>query len=227
MDTRPSGKKYRGLISAAVIEIIAIIILIVGLVIMGLGIFSGWLILGLSGIYIGIGCIISSAFLFIPAHIAEELHYQSFLKEYYGEEAVNYHRQSLQNLQSIEFMLQRHFYPQQAPYAPVPSTRIPESQYMPPQQCYQPDVLEDEYQGQAQTGQQKGPKVNSYMETSRPQENEHQPRKQARYSGTTMKKRKTETPDDSPAEYNAQFKRPIQTGKPSFEHKVADIKENE
>ena len=58
-----------------------------------------------------------------------DIHYQSYLKELYGEATKGYQLQSLQMLQSIQGMLYEHFYLQQAPYNPVPPqyTQTPQS----------------------------------------------------------------------------------------------------
>lgn len=88
MEFRPDMKKYRRLLSASIIEFLALIILLVSVASMVFGIANGSPILGLSGIYVGIVGIILSAFLFIISNIAEDIHWQSYIKEYYGEETV-------------------------------------------------------------------------------------------------------------------------------------------
>ena len=149
MEFRPDMKKYRRLLSASIIEFLALIILLVSVASMVFGIANGSPILGLSGIYVGIVGIILSAFLFIISNIAEDIHWQSYIKEYYGEETVYYHTQSLKRLQSIEGMLQQHFYPQHQQTS-VPQN--PTNQYAPQQrpqsgvrEQYQPERRQRRY----------------------------------------------------------------------------------
>ena len=126
MDTRPDKKKYRGLISAAIISILATIVLIVGIICIIAGLVdkkhpeAGYV-----GIYVGCGCIVLSALMYLVTNIAGDIHWQSYLKEYYGEEEVKYHEQALRKLQNIENLLVM-----QQPQTPQ---FYPQTQYVPPQ----------------------------------------------------------------------------------------------
>ena len=117
MDTRPEMKKYRGLISAAIIATLAAIVFVAGIVAIILGIAGKYEAIKITLIMSGVGSIIISAFLFVISNIAEDLHWQSYLKEYYGEEAVKYHNKTLQSLQFIEEMIQQKYYPKPIPNA--------------------------------------------------------------------------------------------------------------
>ena len=83
MDTRPEMKKYRGLISAAIIATLAAIVFVAGIVAIILGIAGKYEAIKITLIMSGVGSIIISAFLFVISNIAEDLHWQSYLKEYY------------------------------------------------------------------------------------------------------------------------------------------------
>ena len=103
METRPNMNKYRGLASASVIDIIASINLVAGVACIVLGIMGNNALSGTAGIISGISCMVVACFLFIISNIAQDIHWQAYMTEYYGEEAANYHEQSLRKLQSIEW----------------------------------------------------------------------------------------------------------------------------
>ncbi len=105
MDLRPDKKKYRSLVSTTIIGSLAICLGIAGIVLIVLGITSNELILGLNGVYIGSVLIAAGAFFFIICNIADDIHWQAYLTEYYAEETYNYHNESLKKLESIKTML--------------------------------------------------------------------------------------------------------------------------
>lgn len=105
MDLRPDKKKYRSLISTTIIGALAICFGIAGIVFIVLGITSNELILGINGIYSGFILIVLGASIFIICNIADDMHWQTYLTEYYAEETYNYHMESLKKLEAIETLL--------------------------------------------------------------------------------------------------------------------------
>ena len=118
MDTRPNIGKYKGLVSVTIIFIFAMISLLVGIVILISSIGNNDMILGVPAVYVGFLCVLNFAFLTLFASIAANLHLQTYLRKYYGEENINYHMQSLQKLSFIEAMLQQKCYSEQGSYVP-------------------------------------------------------------------------------------------------------------
>ena len=139
------------MISTTIIKILAVCVLVLGVIL-------PTFIAGVTTAFrIGflIACLPASAILFVIANIADDIHYQSFLKQYSVEETVYYHTQSMQVLTSIEGMLQQQFYPQQASYAPMPPS-IPSqgtSQPDPSTQETQPNKPVQHYETTANTKQ--------------------------------------------------------------------------
>lgn len=190
--TRPDMQKYKPMISTIVIGFFASIVMISGILIIVLAFASGSQIVEVSNIILGVSCLVASCMMFMIANIAGDTHYKVYLQRYYGEEAIKYHEQSLQQLQvlqqqlqSVNWMLQQTYFPPYAPNMPVAPTA---EQNAGSQQPYQP-----------------------VQQTSSVHSG-----KQAQYSGTVKDGRNTE-PDDIPAPYSAQYKRPEQNNKPLSE----------
>ena len=179
MDKRPEFGKYRTLVSGIIISIFAAILLFAGVVVL-----IGGLInnkdgsIELAGYY-GLGCIVLSAFLFIISSIAEDIHYQRYLKDFDVDEAIYYHTQSLQRLESIERLLMNQQY--QMPTQNNYTGPIPELQYMQPQYETEPEPEEAEKPA---------------------------PDKKVRYKEKTPKQHEVESYEDDSFDYKAQYKRP-------------------
>ena len=154
MDTRPVIGEYKRTFVSIVLQIVAMITFIAGLIEMVLG-FSDSASLGVAAIYIGLAAIISSFFLFGFTCILEDIHYQSYLKLYYGEESYNYHMQELQKLHNIELLLSSQYQPQQPPHMSqqppyMPTTSMPDAQNTQPQN--KPDDLATEVENGINAG---------------------------------------------------------------------------
>lgn len=213
METRPNMNKYRGLASASVIDIIASINLVAGVACIVLGIMGNNALSGTAGIISGISCMVVACFLFIISNIAQDIHWQAYMTEYYGEEAANYHEQSLRKLQSIEWMIRQMDSPWQAQYSPVPNP------YTEPMQTDRP-VPQVPYPLVP-------PAPNQYTEPtqtdrSEPQVPADRPEKKIRYVGTITEKRFAELPEEDSFRYDAQYRRPAQDKKPVSEQKTDD-----
>ena len=131
MDTRPNKSKYRRLISASVVQVIASIELVLGIAIIVLSFTSKYPVLTAYGIYIGIAVIMISVPLFIIVNIAEDLHWQSYLKEYYSEETYIYHLKALEKLNNIERLLMQQNASRQAAQNPEEYTYSKRSYHQP------------------------------------------------------------------------------------------------
>ena len=105
MNTRPNMKKYRGLLSAAIVMIVGVMAATTAIASLVYGIVKEDNPLRDVFILAGIGGIILSAFLLIIPNIAEDIHYNAYLTQYYGEEALNYHEESLKRLDAMERQL--------------------------------------------------------------------------------------------------------------------------
>ena len=118
---------YKKLISGIIIKIVAVLVLLSGIVFskamvsLGMSETSESIVKG----YINLGCIIVSALLFIISNMAEDIHYTRYISECHRNESSYYQMQSLQITQSIQELLQQQYYPQQAPYNPVPPQYVP------------------------------------------------------------------------------------------------------
>lgn len=186
MEPRPVLEKYKPVLSAVVISVLAWLILLSG-IIGGIFIFSirtSNEMLRLYGVLVGIGCIIISAFMFVVSNIVQDIHYQSHLQEYYILEAQFYHTQSMIMLQSIEGMLRQQYYPQQTPYTPAPYQQMP--QQTQPQQVFQPEPPKQDSQPQQR-------EVNPNRQQNDPQEDAGAEYK-AQYMRPTVQTRKAFSP---------------------------------
>ena len=145
MESRPEMKQSRSRISTFVVGLLAALMLFIGLYF----IFGNQNNPQLQGftLHIGISCIVISAFLFVFVNIASDIHYQTDMQQYYTEESVYYHTQTMMMLQDIASMLHQQTYqpPQQPPYQP---SYMPESQYTQPQPM--PIPQQPQYQAPAQ-----------------------------------------------------------------------------
>lgn len=117
MDTRPDFEKYKSIPAIGVLRVVAVLAFIAAIFCIVSGLMGKNPIAGISIVYIGLICLVTGALLYAISSITEDLHWQSYLQKYYGEETYNYHIRSLQKLDSIEAML-LHQYCQQNPYKP-------------------------------------------------------------------------------------------------------------
>ena len=106
----PEMKKYKSLVSATIIGVVAALLLFFGIIILIGGIANSSssksdAVLGLTGASLGIAMIVSSAFLFVISNIAEDIHFQTYLKDYSLAETQYYHDVSLYELESIKNLL--------------------------------------------------------------------------------------------------------------------------
>ena len=106
----PEMKKYKSLVSATIISVLAVLLLLFGVIVLIAGIANSSssksdAVLGLTGTSLGITMIVSSAFLFVISNIAEDIHFQTYLKDYSLEEMQYYHDVSLYELESIKNLL--------------------------------------------------------------------------------------------------------------------------
>ncbi len=106
----PETKKYKSLVSATIIGVVAALLLLFGIIILIGSIANSSssrsdAVLGLTGTSLGIAMIVSSAFLFVISNIAEDIHFQTYLKDYSLAEAQYYHDVSLYELESIKNLL--------------------------------------------------------------------------------------------------------------------------
>ena len=106
----PEEKKYKSLVSATIISILAALLLIFGVIALVAGIANSSssksdAVFGLTGTSLGIALIVSSAFLFVISNIAEDIHFQTYLKDYSLAETQYYHDVSLYELESIKNLL--------------------------------------------------------------------------------------------------------------------------
>ncbi len=96
--------EYKRLRSTSIVYFLAVLAMIGGVI---------YIISALNGkrdtqpmeIIIGIGVLLSSAPLFLIANISEDLHWQSFLQEFYGDETRDFQETAVQKLADIENLL--------------------------------------------------------------------------------------------------------------------------
>lgn len=186
MEPRPVLEKYKPVLSAIVISVLAGFILLIG-VFSCIFVFVTYTnsLSRIYGVLGGIGCAIISAFMYVISNIVQDIHYQSHLQEYYVEEARYYHTQSMMMLQSVEGMLRQQYFPQQNPYMTASYQQMP--QQTQPQQVFQPE----------------------------PPKQDAQPLEHVRHSETDEARQQSDPQEDTEAEYKAQFMRPptVQTRK--------------
>ena len=127
--------EYKPLISTLIIKVLAVCIIVIGIV-LPVVLVNVTVVFKIGFI---IGCLPVSAILFLIANIADDIHYQSSLKQYSVEESVYYHTQSIQLLTSIEGLLQQQFYPQPVSYTP-------RSPSIPSHETSQPDMTTQDIQ---------------------------------------------------------------------------------